>query len=495
MGLDASNSPRESQPSLEMKPRTKSPRNRSDLLNSVRPITPDSNPTAKYNDVSTISQQSSSSDTPKEVVVIKSTQLPPVSSSPTLPMPMPVLLQNTSDSPDKGVPHLAPGKDPASVAQFLIDNRAALKPPLLGDYLGSGDKQDAILMAYLRKMDLHLYDFEMSLRMLRRMIYLPPNNDKKGNILKCYAKLYLQSKQYDSQFFKDENAVVSLAMTAIIAEPHISDHQGAFTLQRWLATNTGGNSGDDFPKEFLEHLYNQFHDRPLDTYNPQPLPLMQGLLAQTSKFRNKQVWCEYSKEEILLFKWPITPGEPPASFPHTAWSITQLDSTRFKLTANNSNPNTSTSNNNSSSTSNNNNNNSLSSSAPGTDPTKPIILLTRCPFTCTAWCKVSERFCSHTPPQSQPQVQSPGPEPKSTTPNQAQPQPQPQPQSQTQPQPQPQPQQQTFKPTAPNIPTAKPLPPVPPSRPASSASSLMHSLSQSGLSHSPRQDAQSLSRS
>lgn len=88
------------------------------------------------------------------------------------------------------------------------------------------------------------------------------------------------------------------------------------TLSRWLASNKGLNGEGDFPKfyilfsyltccsDFLEHLYYQIKDAPLELFNVSPSPIMQGLLSRKSNLKDIPMWCVLTPTLLQFFKAP-----------------------------------------------------------------------------------------------------------------------------------------------------------------------------------------------
>ena len=170
-------------------------------------------------------------------------------------------VQLFSAKPMSGVQHMQKegllGTEPADVAEFLLET-PDLNKTKIGDLIGGKtDFHKAVLRAFVGKMDFAGLAFDAALRCFLQKFRLPGEAQIIDRVMEAFAKHYYE--QNSETVFANEDAIYVLAFSTIMlnTDAHNPQVKDKMTKAQWLRQNQGVNDGADFPRDFLEGLYDR----------------------------------------------------------------------------------------------------------------------------------------------------------------------------------------------------------------------------------------------
>ena len=163
--------------------------------------------------------------------------------------------------PMSGIQHMQKegllGTEPEDVAEFLLET-PDLNKARIGDFIGGKtDFHKAVLRAFVKKMNFEGLEFDTALRRFLTAFRLPGEAQIIDRVMEAFAKHYYD--QNSGTVFANEDAVYVLAFSAIMlnTDAHNPQVKDKMTKAQWLRQNQGVNDGADFPRDFLEGLYDR----------------------------------------------------------------------------------------------------------------------------------------------------------------------------------------------------------------------------------------------
>eukprot|EP01105_Mastigella_eilhardi_P020832 TRINITY_DN49_c0_g3_i1.p1 TRINITY_DN49_c0_g3~~TRINITY_DN49_c0_g3_i1.p1 ORF type:complete len:1155 (-),score=152.50 TRINITY_DN49_c0_g3_i1:98-3562(-) len=220
---------------------------------------------------------------------------------------------------------------PRAVAEFLVTQRRVLDPTAVGDYLGTAENAQ-VLAEFATLQDFSSLNFEMALRRWMRSMGLPGESQKIDRLMQAFADGFYPVSTEQTIFASAASMyVLAFSCTMLNTSLHNPQSIARINMPRWIDSNAGLNEEKDFPKDFLEHLYYQIQDAPFEHFNPEPSPIMQGILIKrnmTSKFR----WCTLCPNHFKVYR-TIKSGTPRYVFPTSNLTVKKLSSTTLQLHA------------------------------------------------------------------------------------------------------------------------------------------------------------------
>jgi len=156
------------------------------------------------------------------------------------------------------------GASPQEVAAFLRET-TFLDKTMIGDYLG--DKKDfnmQVLDCYVRSIDFTNMKFDEALRKFLGFGFrLPGEAQKIDRIMEKFACNYLDQnpKTFDSPAVA---YVLAFSLIMLNTDLHNPNNKQKMTKEAFIKNNKGTNHGHDFPREYLEELYDSFKTKELE---------------------------------------------------------------------------------------------------------------------------------------------------------------------------------------------------------------------------------------
>lgn len=163
--------------------------------------------------------------------------------------------------PMNGIQHMQKegllGTEPEDVAEFLLET-PDLNKARIGEFIGGKtDFHKAVLRAFVNRMDFAGLAFDGALRCFLQTFRLPGEAQIIDRVMEAFAKHFYD--QNSGTVFANEDAVYVLAFSAIMlnTDAHNPQVKDKMTKAQWLRQNQGVNDGSDFPRDFLESLYDR----------------------------------------------------------------------------------------------------------------------------------------------------------------------------------------------------------------------------------------------
>ncbi|KAH3766972.1 Cytohesin-3 ARF nucleotide-binding site opener 3 [Pelomyxa schiedti] len=213
--------------------------------------------------------------------------------------------------------------NPPTIARFLHDYKHQLDPVAVGELI-SGSEQSELLQEYIKLVDFGGLDFEMSLRHWLRCFSLPGEGQRIDRVIQAYADYTYAVIGELKDICGSSGALYTLSYSIIMLNTslHNPNALAKMTVPRWVDSNTGMNTNEtDFQRDFLEYLYAQIQDAPLEFFNPNETPLVQGMLQKKGKVTSRWVWCTLFPLQIYIFS---------SSKSHTPRHLIPTSNTFFK---------------------------------------------------------------------------------------------------------------------------------------------------------------------
>ncbi|KAH3743257.1 hypothetical protein Pelo_15338 [Pelomyxa schiedti] len=178
------------------------------------------------------------------------------------------------------------GNNPQSVAHFLAKNCWFLDCSALCDYLLISAPSTS-LSEFIMCVDATDLDFEMTLRRVLRACGFPKDSAKVAKVLQIFADKHCAQQ---SDIPVESALSVAQACWGLSTSPKIPLHS-------WVE----GIRHTNFAIDFLEHLYYQIQESPLDNFNS-TLPIMQGALSKKGSTSTALKWCVLHRSQFTIFR-------------------------------------------------------------------------------------------------------------------------------------------------------------------------------------------------
>ncbi|KAN0023237.1 hypothetical protein ACTFIU_011404 [Dictyostelium citrinum] len=149
-------------------------------------------------------------------------------------------------------------KNPKEVAHFLLTH-SELSKQAIGEYIGEGDDFNLqVLHAFVDELDFSGLDFDVALRKYLLTFRLPGEAQKIDRMMEKFASQFYQHNP-ENKVFVNQDAVYVLAFSVIMlnTDAHNPNIKKKMTKAEFLRNNSGINSGDDLPPDFMENLYDK----------------------------------------------------------------------------------------------------------------------------------------------------------------------------------------------------------------------------------------------
>ena len=144
------------------------------------------------------------------------------------------------------------------VAKFLLHDHR-LDRMAVGDYLGDSDPFCISVMQYLMSMfDFNGCDFITALRQVfAQGFWLPGEGQKVDRIVEAFSESFWKHKGAIKEPIASSGAAHTLAFSIIMlnTDLHNVNLKQRMTKEAFVKNNRGINDGEDFPRDFLLHIY------------------------------------------------------------------------------------------------------------------------------------------------------------------------------------------------------------------------------------------------
>ena len=168
------------------------------------------------------------------------------------------------------------------IAQWLFQT-SDIDKHVLGDYLGDPESMNCqVRDCIFDFLDFSCLEYDMALRRFLDVFRLPGEAQKIDRLMEAFAKKYYAGHR--EGFFRSADAAYILAFSTVMlnTDLHNPSVKKKMTKDQWVSQNRGVNESADFPREFLEDLYDTIEEDEITDRTLLPGAFKRGWLG---------VWC------------------------------------------------------------------------------------------------------------------------------------------------------------------------------------------------------------
>lgn len=182
---------------------------------------------------------------------------------------------------------------PQDIARFLLETEG-LDKAALGEYLGEvGEKNVAIMHAFVDLMDFKDMSFVDSLRTFLQLFRLPGEGQKIDRFMLKFAERYVLG---NPKVFANADTAYVLAYSVVMlnTDQHSKSVKSRMTVDNFIMNNSGIDDGKDLPREFLEQVFDEIKENEIKLQSEQHAALLAGdqtvISATPSGFFGTRDW-------------------------------------------------------------------------------------------------------------------------------------------------------------------------------------------------------------
>ncbi|GEQ71068.1 hypothetical protein JCM33374_g4749 [Metschnikowia sp. JCM 33374] len=185
-----------------------------------------------------------------------------------------------SQKPKKGIAYFIENgfiksDSPEDIALFLL-NTETLDKAALGDYLGEGgEKNVAIMHAFVDQMNFQDSSFVDSLRTFLQSFRLPGEGQKIDRFMLKFAERYVLG---NPKVFSNADTAYVLAYSTVMlnTDQHSKQVKNRMTVENFIMNNSGIDDGKDLPREFLEQVFSEIQANEIKLQSEHHAALLAG---------------------------------------------------------------------------------------------------------------------------------------------------------------------------------------------------------------------------
>lgn len=149
------------------------------------------------------------------------------------------------------------GTSPKEIAEFF-HTQERLNKEALGEILGDPGYPE-IRHAFVDYLDFKGLNFELALRHYLNTFRLPGEAQKIDRLMEAFAQKFYESCEEGIFASADAAYVLSFSVIMLNTDAHnpAIKKQNRMTRQQFVGNNRGCNDGEDFPREYLEYIYDR----------------------------------------------------------------------------------------------------------------------------------------------------------------------------------------------------------------------------------------------
>ncbi|CCI40210.1 unnamed protein product [Albugo candida] len=200
---------------------------------------------------------------------------------------------------------------PKEISSFLRIYHDFFDEADIGDYLGEGDEdlKVQIRLTYVRAMSFEGMTLVESLRhfLTNGGFRLPGEAQKIERMVDAFAQSYFQDS---SGYFSSADTAMILSYSIIMLNTDLHNPQvkkNKMSKVQFIKNNRGIDNGRDFPRRFLEEIYDEILHQPIKiiesrivlTNSPKPRDVMSMVDLNTEKFRSMLARGVAQSEELM----------------------------------------------------------------------------------------------------------------------------------------------------------------------------------------------------
>eukprot|EP00026_Physarum_polycephalum_P006582 Phypoly_transcript_06630.p1 GENE.Phypoly_transcript_06630~~Phypoly_transcript_06630.p1 ORF type:complete len:483 (+),score=79.78 Phypoly_transcript_06630:30-1478(+) len=172
-----------------------------------------------------------------------------------------------SCSPDEAVGKLIAegviGAEPAAVAEFFHSN-ASLNKFKIGKYLGTMEEfHIKVLHELVQRLDFTTLDFDIALRHLLYCFRLPAEAQQINRIMDAFGSHYFNTCTNSVFVNADAAQIMAFSSIMLTTDAHNPRVIEKMTKSQFVTLTRGMNGDGNFPKDFLEYMFEKVVDEPL----------------------------------------------------------------------------------------------------------------------------------------------------------------------------------------------------------------------------------------